>query len=44
MKKGDCGQPQLVTLLFLSPHDISKKEIRKKIIDMDEKGLRKKWP
>jgi Mor family transcriptional regulator len=33
---------QLVTSLFLSPHDILKKEIRKKIIEINEKRLRKK--
>jgi hypothetical protein len=42
MKKGDCSQPQLATPLFLSPHDILKKEIREKNIEMDEKRLRKK--
>jgi hypothetical protein len=28
--RGDCSQPQLATPIFLSPHDILKKEIREK--------------
>jgi hypothetical protein len=42
MKKGDCSRPQLATPFFLSPHIILKKEIRKRIIEIDEKRLRKK--
>jgi hypothetical protein len=47
MKKGDCSQPQLATLqlatpFFLSPQDIVRKRIRKKIIEIDGKRLIKK--
>jgi hypothetical protein len=30
-----AGHPQLATPLFLSPHDILKKKIREKIIEID---------
>jgi hypothetical protein len=39
-----ASHPQLAIPLFLSPHDILKKEIRKKVIEIDFKKLRKKWP
>jgi hypothetical protein len=48
MKKGDCSQPQLATpqlatSIFLSPQDVLRKN-SKKIIEIDGKRLRKKWP
>jgi hypothetical protein len=41
MKKEDCSQPQLGTPLFLSLHDILKKEIRKKSYKLMKKDLNK---
>jgi hypothetical protein len=40
---GNCHTPlTLPPTLHLSPHDILKKKIRKKIIEIDEKRLKKK--
>jgi hypothetical protein len=38
------GYPQQATPLFLYPHDILKKRIRKKSWKLKKKDLAKKWP